>query len=141
MVKQKSVNFIIFLNDMGTIRALRDCGLLKYFHLSGMRQHMELFEFLVRAWDPEIEGFHIRKKVVPILVEDIYFLIGLSRRGLPISLLGSTLGGETLRDYIFKYCNPGAEPNKDEKINNHNVCDFPLRTILFTITNLICSIH
>ena len=29
---------MIALNDLGTVRALRDCGVLKYFKLSGMRQ-------------------------------------------------------------------------------------------------------
>ena len=38
---------MIALNDMGTVRALRDCGLLKYFKLSGMRKQIELLEFLV----------------------------------------------------------------------------------------------
>ena len=74
--------------------------------------------------------------MVPILVEDIYFLIGLSRRGLPISLSGSALGGETVRDYILQHCHPGTEPSKDGKINIRNVRDFPLRTILFTIAKL-----
>ena len=92
---------MIALNDSGTVRALRDCGLVKYFKLSGLRQQIELLEFLVRAWDPMIEAFHIKNQVVSIIVEDMYFLIGLSRRGFPISLTGSTVGGETVRDYIL----------------------------------------
>ena len=84
------------------VQFLRDCGLLKYFHLSGMRQPIELLEFLVRAWDPTIEEFHIRNKVVPITMEDVYFLIGFSRRVLPISLSGSTLRGENVRDYVLQ---------------------------------------
>ena len=127
---------MISLNDLGTVRALRDCGLLKYFRLSSMRKQIELLEFLVRAWDPTIEAFHIRNKVVPIKVEDIYFLTGLSRRGLPISLSGSALGGETVRDYILQYFYPGAEPSKDRKIKICGIRDFPLRTILFTIKKL-----
>ena len=38
---------MICLNDLGTVRALRDCGLLKYLWLSGMRQQIEILEFLV----------------------------------------------------------------------------------------------
>ena len=38
---------MIALNDPGTVRALRDCGLLKYFKLSRMGQQIELLEFLV----------------------------------------------------------------------------------------------
>ena len=94
---------MISLNDPITIRALRDYKLLNYFKLSGMRQQSELLEFLVCSWDPVIEEFHIGDKVVPILVEDIYFLVGLSRIGLPIYLSGSYLGGDTVRDYILQY--------------------------------------
>lgn len=130
---------MISLNDPGIVRALKYCGLLKYFRLSGMRQQMELLDFLVCAWDPATEAFHIGDKVVPILVEDIYFLTGLLRRGLPISLSRFALRGETVRDYILQYYNPGAEPSKDGKINICDVRDFPLRTILFTIAKLACT--
>ena len=86
---------MISLNDLSIVRALRDYEFLKYFRL------LELLEFLVRSWDPAIEAFHIGEKVVPILVEDIYFITGLLRRDLPIPLSGSALGGETVRDYIL----------------------------------------
>ena len=92
---------MIALNDLGTVRALRDCGLLKYFKLLGMRKQIELMNFLVRAWYPTIEAFHIKNQVVPITVGDMYSLIGLLRRGLLISLTGSTVGGETMRDYVM----------------------------------------
>ena len=57
---------MISLNDLGTVRALRDCGLLKYFKLSSMRQQIELLEFLVRAWHSAIEEFHIKNQVFSI---------------------------------------------------------------------------
>ena len=62
---------MVSLNDPGTVRALIDCGLLKYFKLSWMRQQIELLEFLVQAWDPAIEAFHIKNQVVPITVKDV----------------------------------------------------------------------
>ena len=105
-----------------------------------MRQQIKLLEFLVRAWDPAIEEFHIRNKVVPITVEDVYFLRGLSRRGLPISLLGSALGGEIVRDYVLQYCYKGAEPSKYGKINISDVRDFLFRTILFMIAKIVGTI-
>ena len=61
---------------------------------------MELLQFLIRSWDPTLQEFHNGDKVLPILVDDIYFLTGLSRRGAPISLAGSICGGETMKDYI-----------------------------------------
>ena len=131
---------MVALNDPGTVRALRDCGMLKYFRLSGMRQQIELLEFLVRAWDPAIEAFHIKNQVVPITIEDVYFLTGLSRIGLPIFLLGYIVGGETVRDYFLQHCYPGVEPRKYGNINIWDVRDFPLRTILFTITKLVVTV-
>ena len=127
---------MIALNDPGTVRALRDCGLLKYFKLLGMRQQIELLEFLVRAWDPAIEEFHIKNQVLSITLEDVSFLTGLSRIGFPISLIGSTVGGETVRDYVMQYFYPGSKPSKDRKINIRDVMYLPLRTILFTIAKL-----
>ena len=131
---------MISLNDPGTVRALIDYGLLKCFKLLGMRQKIELLEFLVRAWDPTIEAFHIKNQVVPITVEAVYFLIGFSRRGFPFSISRSVVGGETMRDYILQYCYPGAEPRKYGKINIQDVRYFPLRTILFTIAKLVSTV-
>ena len=68
------------------------------------------------------------------------FLTGFSRRGFPISLSGSIVGGETLRDYILQYFYLGAESSKYGKIKIRDVRDFPLRTIFFTITKLVDTI-
>lgn len=87
-----------------------------------------------------MQDFHIGDKIIPILVEDIEFLTRLSRRGSPIFLAGSSLGGETMRDYIHQHFQPGTEPIKYGKINICDVRDLPLRTILFTITKLAGSV-
>ena len=134
---------MVALNDPCTLEALRDCGLLKYFRLSRMRQQLELFQFLVHSWDPAKHVSHIGDKVLPILIDDIYFLTGLLRRGAPISLADSTCGGESMRDYIRQLCRPGTQPSKYGKINIRDVHDMPLRTILFTITKFasIVTLH
>ena len=38
---------MISLNDSGTVRALRDYGLLKYLKFLRMRKKLEILEFLV----------------------------------------------------------------------------------------------
>jgi hypothetical protein len=38
-------------NDPGTVDALRDCWLLKFFRISGMRAQLKLLEYLVHMWD------------------------------------------------------------------------------------------
>jgi hypothetical protein len=66
-------------NHPPTIAALRDCGLLKYFRISGMRAQVRLLEYLVRMWDPDQQVFHVGAHTLSIDIEDIYFLMGLSR--------------------------------------------------------------
>ena len=39
------------LNDPGTIHALRQCGLLKFLKVQGMRAQQRLLEYLVHIWD------------------------------------------------------------------------------------------
>ena len=78
--------------------------------------------------------------MVPILVEDIYFLIGLLRRGLPISLSGSSLRGEMVTDYILQYFYPRIEPKKDGKINICDIHDFHLKTILFMVARFSSTV-
>ena len=74
---------MIALNNHGTVDALTNCGLLKYFRLSNMQQQIELLQYLVRSWDPTDQVFHINGKMIPFTIDDIYFLTGLSRRGAP----------------------------------------------------------
>ena len=39
------------LNDLVTINALQQCGLLKKFKIQGMRAQLRLLEYLVHMWD------------------------------------------------------------------------------------------
>ena len=50
--------------------------------------------------------------------------------------MGFSCGGEKVKDYIRKIFQPGTDPSKYGKINIKEVCDMPLRTLLFTITKL-----
>lgn len=66
-------------NDPATIQALRDCELLKFFGLPGMRHQIELLRYLVRAWDVQAQAFILGAHTLEILVAEIYFLTRLSR--------------------------------------------------------------
>ena len=70
---------------------------------------------------------------------DIYFLTGSSRRGAPFSLSGSARGGESMRDYIHRYCREGSQPSKDGKVNIQDVTNKSLRTILYTFGRMVGS--
>jgi len=131
---------IVALNDLGTIEAFRNYGLLKYFKFFRMRQQLELLQFFVHTWDPIYQAFHIRGKVVAIMIDDVYFLTGLSRHGAPISLSAFACGGELVRDYIQQFFLLGTQPSRDGKIKIMDVHDFPLRKILFTITKLASNV-
>jgi hypothetical protein len=38
-------------NDSGTVAALQEFGLLKFFRILGMRAQLKLLEYLVHMWD------------------------------------------------------------------------------------------
>jgi hypothetical protein len=96
-------------NHTPTISTLRDCRLLKYFRVPGMRAQVRLLEYLVRIWDPDQQVFIVGAHTLTIDIEDIYFLTGLSRRGSYYSLSGSRAGGLKMSEYCNQYCVPEAE--------------------------------
>ena len=67
-------------NDQGTINALHECGLLKFFKVPSMRAQLRLLEYILRMWNPEQQYFEVGDHdILTLEVEDIYFLTGLSR--------------------------------------------------------------
>ena len=75
-------------NDPGTIEALQNCGLLKYFRVPGIKAHIRLLEYIIGMWDLDQRNFVVVIHILPIEIEDIYFMIGLFMRGSPVSLYG-----------------------------------------------------
>ena len=67
------------LDHLDIFDALRQCGLLKYFHISLTRSETSLLWLLIGYWDPDYLLFMVDDEPLPLEVEDIYFLIGLSR--------------------------------------------------------------
>jgi hypothetical protein len=84
--------------------ALRQCGLLKFFKIQGMRAQLRLLEYLVHMWDMNEQAFHVGAHTLTIYIEDIYLLIGLSRCGSRVTLTGSRGGGEPMNHYISEHC-------------------------------------
>jgi hypothetical protein len=67
-------------------------------------------------------------------MEDIYFLIGLSRCGATLVLVDGKIGGvDRVDDYVMPYCHSGTR-KRSNKIPIGQVMDLTLFTILFTIT-------
>ena len=53
-----------------------------------MKAQKQLLRKLVDYWDPVDEAFVLDEDVLHVEVDDIYFLTGLSRQGLEVSLTG-----------------------------------------------------
>ena len=77
------------INDPNMVMSSRECGILKYFIVLGMRAHVRLLNHLTRMWDLEKQHFQVLTHILTIYVEDIYFLTEISRIGSLVSLSGS----------------------------------------------------
>jgi hypothetical protein len=59
----------------------------------------------VNFWDLDTEAFNLDGKPLRIEFEDIYFLIGLSRRGEVVNLKSQGAGSDmNIEDYITTHC-------------------------------------
>ena len=74
-----------------------------------------------------------------INVEDIYFLTGLSRRGILVSFTGPRGGDMSIDDLIDEYCVVRTR-SQGGKILIKNIMDRPLRTVAFTIEKVAGSL-
>jgi hypothetical protein len=74
----EEVDAVVERDPMAQV-ALKRCGLDNFWALKGMRAQVRLLEMLVGYWDPDSERFILDGQPLRIKVEDIYFLIGLSR--------------------------------------------------------------
>jgi hypothetical protein len=123
-------------NHPATIAALRDCGLLKFFRIWGMRAQVRLLEYLVHMWDPSQQVFYVGVHTLSLDIEDIYFLTGLTRLGYHVILTGSRGGGLPMSEYCCLHYVPEAERSKG-KVAIWGVQDLTLHTILFTIYHMV----
>ena len=88
----------------------RACGLYKFWCLGGLRAKPRLLQMLVDYWDLDSESFHIDGMLLSIEIEDIYFIIGLSRRGEVVNLRSCKPGGGlTIDEYIVAYFFPDTK--------------------------------
>ena len=93
---------------------------------------------MVRNWNVQEQCFQIGDQKLTIYVDDIYFLTGLSHRGIYISLYGYKPSGEKPTTYLLQHSFLGSHL-KDVWIDIKTIDMLPLRTIDFTIARL-CGI-
>jgi hypothetical protein len=99
-------------NDLGTVAALRDCGILKFFRIRGMRAQLRLLEYLVHMWDVDQQLFHVGVHMLTLDIKDIYFLTGLSQRRYHDTLTEGRGSRPPMSEYVRQYCVPKAKRSK-----------------------------
>jgi len=125
-------------HDCPSILALKNCGLLKLFKTHYMHCQARLLEYLIGKWDPEIRAFLIGVHTLEIELEDLYFIMGLSKRGAPVVMSGHRNVEETTTDYISTHYVAGMSKTSG-KIPIKAVVNMPLCTIIFTIARTFGS--
>ena len=115
-------------------------GLLKLFYTSPMRANVYLLEFMINYWDHDLGVFGLQGETLEITSEDIYFIAGLSRRGSPINLEGTSRSGVPLsvQNYIDVYCSPGTQ-KRGSCIPITHIRDISLHVLASTIVRFAGS--
>ena len=128
------------LQSAPTIHALRTSGLLKLFCTSPMWENVRLLEFMVNYWDHELGMFNLQGETLELTMEDIYFITGLSQRGVPVNLEGTGRGGDPLsvQNYVDMFCIPGTQ-KKGSSVLIADIQDFTLQVLASTIVRLAGS--
>jgi hypothetical protein len=103
-----------------------------------MKAQLKLLEYLVHMWDVDQQLFHIGVHTLTLDIEDIYFLMGLSRHGYHATLTRGRGSGLPMSEYVHRYFVPEVERSKG-KVSIWGVQDLTLQTILFTISRMVGS--
>ena len=76
-----------------------------------MRSETSLLQLLIGYWDPDHLLFMVDDEALPLEVEDIYFLTGLSHRGQEANFHGGGWGDAslTIQEYITMYYEEGTQ--------------------------------
>jgi hypothetical protein len=86
-------------------------------------------------WDVNEQSFCVGVHTLTLDIEDIYFLMGLSRCGSQVSLIGSKGGEEPMDYYVSHHCMTGTKKHSG-KVAIRDVQYLPLWTILYNITQM-----
>ena len=105
---------------------------------SRLRVQPLLLQCMVAMWEPDSQRFLVGDQYLEIEVDDIYFLIGLSHRGKMVKFGSRGGGGEPVESYIRDLCAEGTR-RQGGKLPIRHVTDIPLRTILYTVTQIAGS--
>jgi hypothetical protein len=94
-----------------------------------MRAQSRLFNALVEYWHPDAKDFMLEGQSLTPMIEDIYFLTGLSRRGELVNLRTFPPRHFNIEDYIWMYCEADTE-KVGSQVMIHNITSLSLCVIL-----------
>lgn len=103
-----------------------------------MRAQLGLLEHLIGLWDLNERFFCVGENLLTLEIDDIYFLMGLSRRGDHVSLVRKRTRGVSTKALIQSHCIVEVKKS-GRNITIVDVTDFPLKAILYTITRVVGS--
>jgi len=120
-------------NHQPSLDALRACGLYKYWAIPGMRAQVDFLQWMVDRWNVQDQCFFIGGHQLEIEPADIYFLTGLPKRGVDLTLFGARAGGQSVDSLRLEYCN---RQSRDKGIDIKYITLPELKVIAFTVTRL-----
>jgi hypothetical protein len=74
------------IEDLKAMESIQRCGLRNFFETSNIRAQKRLLQVLIIYWDPNADAFMLDGQPLKLEVEDMYFIIGLSRLGDIVNL-------------------------------------------------------
>ena len=122
---------------MGNVRcmeALRDCRLKKLFMAPCLRAQLELLQYFISVWEIDQEKSIIHDQELEIEVSDVYFIIGLSRRGAIPILTGTRPSMENMSMVIDRVCPGARKGSRSGKVDIQTIPNLALKVVLHTIT-------
>jgi hypothetical protein len=118
--------------DPVAMDALRKCSLWKFFRHPFMQEQPRLLNSLVDYWHPDAEAFMLEDQSLTPTTEDIYFLIGLLRRGDPFNLHNFPPGPHNIAELIGLHYEEDTE-KVGSQVLIHKISNLSLKVIVLLI--------
>ena len=124
--------------DPNAMATLMQCVFLKFFLCPFMRAQPRLLNALVEYWHPDAEDFMLEGQSLVPMTKDIYFLIGLSRRGELVNFRTFPLGPHNIAELIGLYCEAGIDRSSSQ-VPIRNITNLSLQAIVLLIGRITGS--
>lgn len=127
---------LVIINHQPSIDTLKACNLYKFWAIPGMRAQVGFLQWLVDRWNVQDQCFFIGGHQLEMEPEDIYFLIGLPKRGEHLTLFRTRPSGQSVDSLWLEWCNVQT---RDKGIDIKTISHPEMMVISFTVTRLCRS--